>query len=125
MLPCVLQDMGSTLQFLLSEDLPPAHASKLDGERVRRLFLLYCARLRRALSSPKYCYFSGFAATAPSLIAELKEHVLSASKLDARTAAIMQQLDMSVLACELSVAASIHDTLGSSASSMLHGLMQQ
>lgn len=116
--------MGSSLRFLLAEDLPAAHASKLDGERVRRLFLLYCARLRRALTSPKYCYFSGFAATAPGLIAELKEHVLSASRLDARTAAIMHQLDMSVLACELSVAASIHDSLGSSASSILQGLQR-
>jgi hypothetical protein len=117
--------MGSTLQFLLSEDLPAAHASKLDGERVRRLFLLYCNRLRRALSSPKYCYFSGFAATAPGLIAELKEHVLSVSKLDARTAGIMQQLNMSTLACELSVAASIHDSLGSDVRSILQGLLQQ
>lgn len=122
---CVLQDMGAVLQFLLAEDLPAPHTNKLDGERVRRLFLLYCNRLRRALSSLKHCYFSGFAATAPGLIAELREHVLSVSRLDARTSAIMQQLNMSTLACELSIAASIHDSLGSDVCSILKGLLQQ
>jgi hypothetical protein len=119
-----LQDMSSSLQFLLAEDLHQAHASKLDGERVRRVFLTYCRRLRRALTSPKYCYFSGFAATGPELIAELKEHVLSSSKLDARRSGIMQQLDMWTLACELSVAASIHDSLGNDVCSLLQGLLQ-
>lgn len=119
-----LQAMSSSLQFLLAEDLHPAHACKLDGERVRRLFLLYCTRLRRALTSPKYCYFSGFAASAPGLIGELREHVLSASRLDARRAAVLRQLDMWTLACELSVAASIHDSWGSEAHSMLQALAQ-
>lgn len=117
--------MSSSLQFLLAADLHPAQASKLDGERVRRLFLLYCSRLRRALTSPKYCYFSGFAAAAPGLIGELREHVLSASRLDARCAAVLRQLDMWTLACELSVAASIHDSLGSDAHSMLQALVRQ
>lgn len=119
-----MQDISSALQFLLAEDLPQAHASKLDSERVRRLFLLYCNRLRRSLTCPKYCYFSGFAATAPGLIAELKEHVLSNSRLDARRAAIMQQLNMWTLACELSVSASIHDSLEGGISSILQRLLQ-
>lgn len=120
----MLQDMSSALQFLLAEDLPQAHAIKLDGERVRRLFLMYCGRLRRALTSPKYCYFSGFAATAPGLIAELREHVLSNNRLDPRCAAIMQQLHMWTQACELSVAASVHESLGSSGG-CIHRLLHE
>ena len=118
-----MQAIGSALQFLLAEDLHQAQLSKLDGERVRRLFLLYCSRLRRALTSPKYCYFSGFAATAPALIAELREHVLSNNRLNARCSAIMQQLNMWTQACQLSVAASVHESLGRGAADILQRLL--
>jgi hypothetical protein len=115
--------MGACLLFLLAEDLPQAHAAKVDAERVRRLFLLYCNRVRRSLTSPKYSYFSGFAAAAPGLVAELREHVLSSGKLDAARTSILQQLNMWALACELSVAASIHDSLGSSVQEVLRNLL--
>jgi hypothetical protein len=113
--PCSgTQDMNASLQLLLAHDLPPEQRAKLDQERVRRLFLLYCARLRRAMTSPKCCYFSGFAAAAPLLIARLRAHVLTvgALRLDGHTARLMAQLNLWSRACELSVAASTHECVG-------------
>ena len=104
-----MQEINGVLQILLSEDLPQQQRSKLDTERVRHLFLMYCGRLRRAMTSPKYCYFSGFAASAPKPIAELKEHVLGSFKLGSRHAEILQQLNLWTLCCESSVASSIQD----------------
>lgn len=69
------QRINESLVALMSPGLHPEQRAKLDTERVRRLFLLYCSRLRRAMMSPRYCYFSGFAAVAPRLIARLKEQV--------------------------------------------------
>lgn len=97
------------LQLLLSADLPQQQRAKLDTERLRHLFLMYCGRLRRAMTSPKYCYFTGFAAVAPRLIAELKEQVLGNFKLTARHAEILEQLNLWTLCCESSVASSIQD----------------
>jgi hypothetical protein len=37
-------------------------AAQVDSERTRRLFLTYYSRLIHVFTSPKYCYFSGFAA---------------------------------------------------------------
>jgi len=106
--------------------LPQEQRAKVDSERVQRLFLLYCTRLKGALTSPKYCYFTGFAAVAPRLIAQLKEHVLGSFRLEAEQAAIMQQLDLWTLCCELSVASSIHDCFeGSMKQDVLNRLQQQ
>eukprot|EP00877_Chromochloris_zofingiensis_P012234 jgi/Chrzof1/7264/Cz02g17030.t1 len=92
----------------------PEQRAKIDNERVRKLFLLYCARLRRAMTSPKYCYFSGFAAVAPKLLTALKEEVLSNFRLTPAFAAIMQQLNLWTRCCEFSVAGSIHDCFDAS-----------
>lgn len=97
------------LMQLLAENLTQPQRAKVDKERVRHLFLMYCSRLRRAMTSPKYCYFSGFAAEAPRLIADLKEQILGAFKLTARHAEILQQLNLWTMCCESSVASSIHD----------------
>ncbi|KAF6259450.1 hypothetical protein COO60DRAFT_1010901 [Scenedesmus sp. NREL 46B-D3] len=106
-----LQEINATLQLLLAHDLPAMHCTKLDVERCRALFLLYCGRLRRAMMSPKYCYFSGFAAAAPRLLSQLKDLVLQTNCRPAgpRAVALLRQLDLWTLCCELSVAASVHD----------------
>lgn len=59
----------------------PEQLAKLDTERLRRLFLQYTSRMHRAARSPKYCYFSGFAAAAPQLLTALKEQVLTTYRL--------------------------------------------
>ncbi|WIA30634.1 hypothetical protein OEZ86_000712 [Tetradesmus obliquus] len=106
-----LQEMNAALRLLLAHDLPAEQCAKLDTERCRALFLLYCIRLRRAMISPKYCYFSGFAAAAPRLVSELKDLVLHSNCRPAgpRAVAVLRQLDLWTLCCELSVAASVHD----------------
>ncbi len=114
------QVINGSLTALMSSAAHPEHRAKLDSERVRRLFLLYCSRLRRALTSPRYCYFSGFAAVAPRLIARLKEKLLGSFRLEAAEAALMGQLALWTRACECSVAAGVHDCLGEG---LTHGLV--
>jgi hypothetical protein len=67
--------MNASLLALMSPSAPPEHRAKLDAERARRMFLLYCGRLRRALTSPRCCFFSGFAAVGPRVIDHLKQQV--------------------------------------------------
>jgi hypothetical protein len=63
------------------------------------------------MMSPKYCYFSGFAAAAPRLVSELKDLVLQSNCRPAgpRALMVLRQLDLWTLCCELSVSASVHD----------------
>ncbi|KAI8469832.1 MAG: hypothetical protein J3K34DRAFT_511818 [Monoraphidium minutum] len=107
-----LQRMNASLAVLLSPDLHPEATAKLDAERARRLLLLYCGRLRRAMTSPRYNYFSGLAAAAPRLVAALKEQLLGSFRLGPGTAAALARLDLWARCCECSVAASVHDCLG-------------
>eukprot|EP00775_Hariotina_reticulata_P008243 gene8243-8433_t len=44
-----LRAINASLLFLLAADLPQEQRSKVDSERVRRLFLLYCTRLKGAV----------------------------------------------------------------------------
>lgn len=67
--------MNTSLVALMDARQPPEHWAKLDTERLRRLLLLYTSRLRRAMASPRYNYFSGFAAAAPQLLDQLREQV--------------------------------------------------
>ena len=79
----------------------------MDSERTRLLFLTYYSRLIHVFTSPKYCYFSGFAAPTVRLLAGLREHVLNGERLQARHLAVMAQLNMWTRCCELSVAQSV------------------
>jgi hypothetical protein len=79
----------------------------VDSERTRRLFLTYYSRLIHVFTSPKYCYFSGFAAPTVRLLAGLREHVLSGQRLRPAHLAVMARLNMWTRCCELSVAQSV------------------
>ena len=72
--------MNHTLVGLLTLKTPEQR-SKVDSERLRRLFLMYGSRLNHAATSPKYCYFSGFAAAAPGVLAVLRDQVLATFNL--------------------------------------------
>ncbi|GLI65138.1 hypothetical protein VaNZ11_008596, partial [Volvox africanus] len=102
-----LQEVHQALLDLLS----PRHEAlraKLDNERVRRLLMTYILRVRSALTSPKYNYFSGLAAAVPTVLAELQEEVLSTFTLTSRLEDLMQQLAVWTHSCEISVAAAVH-----------------
>jgi len=112
--------MNASLVALMSPANHPEFRSKLDSERLRRLFLLYCSRLRHTLTSPRYCYFSGFVAVAPRLIGRLKEQLLGSFLLGDEEAGLMEQLDLWTRCCEFSVAGSVHDCLEEG---LRHGLV--
>jgi hypothetical protein len=67
------QHMNASLVALMSPAAHPEARAKLDAERARRMFLLYCGRLRRAFAAPRCCLFSGFAAVGPHVIGRLKQ----------------------------------------------------
>ncbi len=79
----------------------------MDSERTRRLFLTYYSRLIHVFTSPKHCYFSGFAAPTVRLLAGLREQVLSGQRLKPAHLAVMARLNMWTRCCELSVAQSV------------------
>ncbi|GLC57830.1 hypothetical protein PLESTB_001271500 [Pleodorina starrii] len=106
-----LQEVHQALLDLLSPRHETLHA-KLDNERVRRLLMTYVQRVRSALTSPKYNYFSGLAAAVPAVLAELQEEVLSSFRLNPRLQDLMQQLAVWTHSCEISVAAAVHAGVG-------------
>lgn len=117
-----LQVVNETLVALMSPLSHPEQRAKTDLERARRLFLMYGARLRRAMTSPRYCYFSGFAAAAPRLIARLREQVLGSFRLDNSGVEAMGTLNLWTRCCEVSVAASVNDCLDED---LRHGLLDR
>lgn len=79
--------MNTALVALLEDPNDAQFRKKMDNERLRRLFLLYTSRMAKAMSSPKYNYFTGLASSAPRLLHELREHTLSTFKLSGRCGA--------------------------------------
>lgn len=71
----VLQELNQTLVDLMSEGGSSLVSGKVEQERLRKLFMLYCRRLYVAFTSPKYCYFGGFKMEAPNHLLKLKDHV--------------------------------------------------
>ena len=52
--------MNRALADLMGEGRQdPIVRAKFDTERLRRLVILYCNRMRRAMASPRSCYFTG------------------------------------------------------------------
>ncbi|KAF5834760.1 hypothetical protein DUNSADRAFT_8448 [Dunaliella salina] len=104
--------MNRALAELLGEGRQDAMVrAKFDTERLRRLVLLYCNRMRRAMSSPRSCYFTGLLSLVPAMLAELADAALSEFTFDASHLAALDQLAVWTKACEVSVAAALHDCI--------------
>jgi hypothetical protein len=111
--PRAAQGANAALAALLSPSAHPQHRAKLDAERARRTFLLYTSRLHSALTSPRTCYFSGFAAVGPRLVSQLRRQVLGGGGgcLDGEGAGLLAQLGLWTQCCEVSAAAAVQDCL--------------
>uniref|UniRef100_A0A7S3R0V0 Uncharacterized protein n=2 Tax=Dunaliella tertiolecta TaxID=3047 RepID=A0A7S3R0V0_DUNTE len=108
----VLLSMNRALAELMGEDHQDAVVrAKFDTERLRRLVLLYCNGMRRAMSSPRSCYFTGLLSIVPAMLAELADTALSEFTFDASHLAALDQLAVWTKACEVSVAAALHDCI--------------
>ncbi|MEW5304657.1 MAG: hypothetical protein WDW36_007254 [Sanguina aurantia] len=81
-------------------------AKAREPERLRRLFLLWHGRMRRAMTSPNTNYFPGLALSAPSLLAGLRSELLVDFKMGQSHLDLMRQLNVWTKVCEVSVAGS-------------------